>query len=36
MKPIINPWVFYFIDKAEDLIFPLMLIGILFWVGIAI
>ena len=36
MKPIISPWLFYFIDKAEDLICPLMIIGILFWVGVAI
>ena len=34
MKPIISPWLFYFIDKAEDLIGPLMIIGIMFWVGL--
>ena len=36
MKPIINPWLFYFIDKAEDLICPLMIIGILFWIGLLV
>ena len=36
MKPIISPWLFYFIDKAEDLIGPLAVIGVLFWAGIAI
>ena len=33
MKPIINPWLFYFIDKAEDLACPLTVVGILFWIG---
>ena len=33
MKPIINPWLFYLIDKAEDIAFPLILIGIMFWIA---
>lgn len=33
MKPIINPWLFYLIDKAEDITTPLILIGICFWVA---
>ena len=33
MKPIINPWLFYLIDKAEDITFPLTLIGIMFWIA---
>lgn len=33
MKPIINPWLFYLIDKAEDIAFPLALIGIMFWIA---
>lgn len=31
MKPIINPWLFYLIGKAEDITAPLILIGIAFW-----
>ena len=36
MQPIINPWLFYLIDKAEDLTGPLMTIGIMFWASVAI
>lgn len=31
MKPIINPWLFYLIDKAEAISAPLLIIGIVFW-----
>ena len=33
MKPIISPWLFYFIDKAGTLAEPLIIIGIFFWVA---
>lgn len=33
MKPIINPWLFYLIDKAEYIASPLILIGVVFWVA---
>ena len=33
MKPIINPWLFYFIDKAEEISEPLFIIGLLSWAG---
>ena len=33
MKPIINPWLFYLIDKAEAISEPLLIIGILGWIG---
>lgn len=36
MKPIINPWLFYLIDKAEEISSPLMVIGILGWMGFII
>lgn len=34
MKPIISPWLFYFIDKAECISVPLIVIGTLGWIGL--
>ena len=36
MKPIINPWLFYLIDKAEDIAYPLIFFGIMFWIAVAL
>ena len=33
MKPIISPWIFYLIDKAEEISEPMFIIGILSWIG---
>ena len=33
MKPIISPWLFYLIDKAEYISDPLLVIGIFSWIG---
>lgn len=34
MKPIINPWLFYLIDKAGTIAEPLIFIGVMFWIAI--
>ena len=34
MKPIINPWLFYLIDKAGTIAEPLIFISIMYWIGV--